>query len=60
MSITAVKQTEVRVVLSLTEVQAEWLKQVMQNPLGDCSPHTENSVDAANRIELFMALKEAE
>jgi len=60
MTITVAKQKEVRVTVSMSEEQAEWLKAVMQNPLGNCSPHTENSVDAANRLELFMALTQAE
>lgn len=60
MSITAVKQTEVRVIISLTEAQAEWLKVVMQNPLDRGIPDTENQEDRTNRRQLYLALLEAE
>ena len=46
---------EIRLTLSVAE--ATWLKHIMQNPLHNQTPQTENPTDRIYRRELFTTLK---
>jgi len=55
----AVIKKEISIELKLSEQEATWLMGVMQNPLHDQDPEQENKLEAMNRRNLFIALRNA-
>jgi len=50
------KTTETKIILRMSECEAEWLKGVMQNPLFVEHPGDEDLNDNAMRLQLWEAL----
>jgi hypothetical protein len=52
----AVRKEKIEITLNMSEDEAEWLKNIMQNPLYDCDISTEGHQDRINREKLFASL----
>lgn len=46
------------VILTLTEEEATWLRNLLQNPLNGVTPITEDPIERNFRISFFAALKD--
>lgn len=55
---TATKQEQIIINLSLNSVEARWLRDVMQNPLHGQSTDAEEVSERQHRINLFIVLQD--
>ena len=48
----------VKIVLELEEKEAKWLKSVVQNPIGNCTPAEEDDTDKDMRLKFWTFLND--